>query len=420
MSGDESTGSESHFVSCSIDEDCPRGSCVDAFCEVNGERISSVSSVLGGGEGVSNPSGGDSPNCIELERTPIDLADAGLSAEDFTLVDATAELTWDGSGWEGEIDVVPLTGSTQLTVNVSVDEQSAERVIQMSNVGQGGTPPYCPELVEVDLTYSFSTADGGFDESGTVRQVVNTPPRSMDFTLPASELGGALRLDPIDPDASVSVSVSLWWPEQEFSGRVGVGLSREFEDVATGSGQPRFAVFSRTGCRVGSYLAAPDSSFGGLLISDELRIFDAPQVWAATWQDTGAETEFTLNTQLSDQALCHDGRELLMVADMSASTADGRLQQLPLSGQRRLSTVPDDPERILDRQWTANSNVACGGDPAFDGLDCDTMAGLSASFVFNTYENPGTGSGNLTLYLYEAPPVGEGASDAHVELQLSE
>ncbi len=38
-SGQESTGSESHFLTCQHDRDCNEGSCEDGYCELDGERI---------------------------------------------------------------------------------------------------------------------------------------------------------------------------------------------------------------------------------------------------------------------------------------------------------------------------------------------------------------------------------------------
>lgn len=56
---DETTGSESHFVTCKDDADCPTGTCEQRYCEVDGERLRAVS-TLGDQSGQSTPSGGDS------------------------------------------------------------------------------------------------------------------------------------------------------------------------------------------------------------------------------------------------------------------------------------------------------------------------------------------------------------------------
>jgi hypothetical protein len=207
---------------------------------------------------------------------------------------------------------------------------------------------------------------------------------------------------PVDPSATISVSFSFWWPGQEFSGAIGLGVNSVDGAVGQGSVQPNFATFSRTGCGVGKHLAAPEDKIGELTVAEELAVLEHPTVFRASWDDTGAETELTVTPTPITATRCRDDRELLVDASMLLSTSDERIKDFRIDGSRRLGLDIYDPAVLQERSWSGNGELSCTDAESwpFPELDCAELATVQADFSFNDYvANGQSDGGHMQLYL---------------------
>jgi hypothetical protein len=116
----------------------------------------------------------------------------------------TAPLSWDGTSSD-ELVIKPVTGSSTVTVDVTVDEMSAKVVTAGS--GGGLRPP--PELT-VDASVHIASEDGTFvvDATSTASYFGNYP-EQLQFTVTADKLGGKLSIVPKDPKTTVQLAFEV-------------------------------------------------------------------------------------------------------------------------------------------------------------------------------------------------------------------
>jgi len=104
-----------------------------------------------------------------------------------------ATLTWDASGFNTN-RVTPVTGATQLSVDVKLDENSA-RVAESQS--EGLTRLYCPTTLEIDAHVRIVSDDGAFDEEG-ITVVTYTMESGVDritLEIDANALGGDFSIE---------------------------------------------------------------------------------------------------------------------------------------------------------------------------------------------------------------------------------
>lgn len=294
-----------------------------------------------------------------------------------------------------------------------------EREVSDQRAGSLRLP--CVAQTEVELRYSWRTADATFDESGTVKQIVGEQLRSLGFNAQPDEVGGQLTIEPVDGNATVTLAFRLWWPDDEFSGSIGITVQTQQGSTGQGSAQPKVGSFSRSGCDVGQWLAGPGTTFAGVAFDDELRVLDEPTTFRAIWQDTGAETQLTLTPDGGQGPRCRDDRELIVSEDATLSTSDGRIAALPVRANHRLSFTFDEPKTLMDRQWSGSGEMQCDiSEPwAFPELSCTETARVAFDFIHTVYVNTRSVSGGrLTLYLYGPNANPDASSDAQLELEL--
>jgi hypothetical protein len=117
----------------------------------------------------------------------------------------TAPLTWDAKSAD-DLVVTPSTGSSSVTVEVTVDETSA-RVVQHHFGGGTGPPP----TLMVDATVHVASEDGTFVADGTSTPGYPVVGRLDLFRLnvPVGEFGGTLSITPKDPKTAVELAFEL-------------------------------------------------------------------------------------------------------------------------------------------------------------------------------------------------------------------
>ena len=113
--GDEGVGSESHFIRCQDDLQCPIGVCVQTYCELNGQRITS-DQLPGGAGGQAGNTPGSSGG---VGGSPNPLVSSGGSGQGGTGASAGGVATG-GTGSGGvtflPCSPYPVCGSTSLPV----------------------------------------------------------------------------------------------------------------------------------------------------------------------------------------------------------------------------------------------------------------------------------------------------------------
>jgi hypothetical protein len=340
----------------------------------------------------------------------VPLSDLGIVAEAWELHGVTAELAWDGSGWQGSLDVSPEVSSSEISVTVQLPDINGARVTRKNNPDTLGLDANCDELIEFPVEYELHTADGSFEQSGLLAYVLGAEPRALEFSVPLEKSRGSLAVAPVDPATEVTLTFSLWWPGDEFSGAIGLGVNTLHGAIGQASAQPNFAVFSRTGCAVGKQLAAPGDKIGKLTVAEELVVLEQPTVFRAVWDDTGAETELTLTPTPSGATRCRDDRELLVDATLLLSTSDERIKDFRISGSRRLGLDSYDAAVLQERSWSGYGTLSCADAESwpFPELDCAEVAIVQADFSFNDYVNESQrDEGRLQLYLTPASGAAE-------------
>jgi hypothetical protein len=146
-----------------VDEDCPTGTCEASYCEVNGERITTVN-TLNGGDDVSGETTGDAVTdgelvedfCEVLSRTPKTLQELGWSADRLNLPETTLPFTWNSTDW-AQITIEPQQEDTEITLEVTVLENTLEHLERKQRAGVGGDQ-FCDSVDQVTMQYRLRTA----------------------------------------------------------------------------------------------------------------------------------------------------------------------------------------------------------------------------------------------------------------------
>lgn len=403
---EESTGSESHFVRCHDDTECPLGTCEAGYCVYDGHRYTAESLAAGLGDAPTG-TGDLPPSCLELSRTPSTLAEGGTSAESLN-VDASATLRWDGRGWGDSIAIEPLTGETEIRVTLTVAEDSVERVERTQNPERGGTPALCQTLTEFRMDYRITTADGSLDESGTTTHSVGELPvaEALSITLGAADLQGSLRIAPANDEAVANLTLALWWPEQEFSGNLALGLSEPGEGGSVnGSQQGTFGSFSTTGCAVQQWIMAADDRFGQNTVAEEVALAEQERTLQGVWSDNDERATLTVATRVNAEPYCRSATELPFNGTLTLSSDDGRFEGLELAGSGRW-WLPTGDDTIASRSWSGSATLECANTepwPLTVPACSAGRQGVSVSYSSEAYDV-------LEIYVYDTSPVSAGAA----------
>ena len=150
--------------------------------------------------------GGEAAQCKAVTTTPLPMDQAsvlGFSGADVMALaggDHTATLTW------------AKGGTTDVTVSVATTAPEA-RYLDMEYVDDGsGIEPAigCADVVEVDVTFGFTTADGAFAESWASKiQAPSATEASFYRELDLGGLAGSYAVTEVDPAAFDEVRAFL-------------------------------------------------------------------------------------------------------------------------------------------------------------------------------------------------------------------
>lgn len=414
--GDETTGSESHFVRCSGDVECTIGTCEGGYCELDGLRLTEADLLAA--NTTDTPGGDVQPGCLEIARTPITSADAGTDLAALSLPLTSATLAWDGSGWGDSLAIEPESGSSEISVRITVDADTAERIERQPDRGGQGTPPICPALTEVRLRYQLTTADGTLDERGSIRHqfAEGTVPQSLTLQLDPGALGGTLVVNPTTAGAAAKLIVGLWWPDGEFSGTLFLSLANPVTgDGTVAASQGIFGAFSATGCAVQQYLAEPEDRFGENTIAEELALASEVRTFEGRWSDSGEAAMLTATPSVNAGPLCHSESELWFSGTLNLTSDDGHVNGLELSGTR-LVWLPSGSDVVGSRGWTASGSFECDTAEPWPFATPACVAGRKG--VHATYGDEAYDV--LELYVYDSMPISEGGpADSRVSFSVA-
>lgn len=174
-------------------------------------RIASLLVLLGVASGCGEPSagsqvGGEAVQCKAVATTTLAMGEdsvLGFSGADVLALaegEHAATLAWKKGG------------STQATVTIASSGAQA-RYLEMAYVDDGsGIEPAidCADVVEVDVTVAFATADGAFDESWTTKLAAPLPDHAAWSTeLDLDALQGSYTVTEVDPAAFDGVRAFL-------------------------------------------------------------------------------------------------------------------------------------------------------------------------------------------------------------------
>lgn len=419
---DDVTGSESHFVRCDADEDCPTGTCEASYCEVDGQRITNLGTTTASETSGTSTEDQSNSDCEVLSRTPKTLAELGLSADSLNLAEATLPFTWDATDWEQYVTIEPSQAETEITLSVSVLEETAEHIERKVRAGVGGDP-FCESIDQVRMRYQVRTSDGTFDESGEVLSTLGKVPQTLSFSVQSEDLAGSLKVTPVTQKATASFQFELWWPEQELSGQVNTTVNFPAMDNSGASSAGtvgRSGRFSRTGCGPNYYHVGATDQFGSRTLGEELAALAMPTALLGTW-DNGEATDVTLTMTTDVMSGCREGTRLELPVSVALSSADGKLRDLVLGGTFHWLRS-EGGASLVQRQVTATESLECAnaGPWPLQNVSCADFAAVSATLVFSTYPGGTTpDSGSLELFVFEQANVERNVADDVTTLQLA-
>jgi hypothetical protein len=176
-------------------------------------------SLACGSSEVDKPLAGDDLTCNVVSTTAVPWTDStplGIPQEVFSPFAGAcqAPFTWDASEWP-EVTVVPVKGTSTITVTVALDQGSARRVAR--------TPAGCGDLLEVDGAVTLELPEGTVASQQSVTLTKSTGAGLIMWTLALKEesFGSWISIHNPDPVKTVGSGVSSEgatsgrrWPKQ--------------------------------------------------------------------------------------------------------------------------------------------------------------------------------------------------------------
>jgi hypothetical protein len=370
------------------------------------------------GSGGSGNQTGSGVSCSETkpvgwdEQTSLGVSPAQAFAS--LAGECTAALSWDATSSDNLI-VSPESGSSDVTVTVTLDQGSARVVLPVS-CGRWENPP----SMQVDAHVHLESKDGSFVFDADVpAQYGGGALAALSFSVSSADLGGNLSIQPKDPGTSVQLSFTVDPLGNDCVGTVNLDTAMSMPGGGFGASGV-FGSWSDTGCSVGQKSVALDTPGQDGTPSLSAVIQTAwRKTYSGTWDD-GTTTELTIELGALPAKACTDasaGGGVTLPVQVTYDTADGRVRSHTVPVDLTFDNGGAQPRLALN----TNEDFACDAATAtlpYTPADCSALSHIvmQLSLAINT---GGANGGDLTVYDYAKNPDPSGAADVVQKLSLS-